>query len=270
MSCTQSGETLGCKQCEPGGIHHAKCVVVSVWLTATHRYNDGDGEQPAGAYCCVDGNSSAPVLPCPTCYFANAALPVVQAGVDCFVNTLRVPASKLVLAFPWYAYDYTCRNTTAANQNHRSTNHNRRHSDNGDYDPLNSCLVTAAVQVSYPRVQQLLAAAGTTVGWNANASTPYLGYRDEETGEQHRVDYDNSTSLRAKYSLARAVGAAGVGMWTASGLNYSDADTARQFWADLRVFRPTAPPTLPHASLASDADAADPACARLAVAAAAL
>ncbi len=180
-------------------------------------YNDGSG-QPSGAYCCFNGTT--PVTPCPTCYFANAALPVVQAGVDCFVKTLGVPASKLVLAFPWYAYDYTC--STAGTP----------------FGNLNSCDVTNSVQVDYPRVQQLLAAPGTVTGWNANASTPYLGYHDDSTGTLHRVDYDNSTSLRAKYSLAKDVGAWGVGMWTASGLNYSDFATAEQFWDDLKVFRP--------------------------------
>ena len=58
---------------------------------------------PAGAYCCGDTNP-----PCPTCFYANAALPVVKNGVECF-KSLGVPASKLVLAYPWYGYDYTCR-----------------------------------------------------------------------------------------------------------------------------------------------------------------
>lgn len=37
---------------------------------------------------------------CDTCYFANAALPLVKKGVECYAQ-LGVPASKLVLAFPW-------------------------------------------------------------------------------------------------------------------------------------------------------------------------
>jgi hypothetical protein len=54
---------------------------------------------PAGAYCCT----SHPKPPCPTCFYANAPLPVVQAGVSCY-EQLGVPASKLVLAMPWYGY----------------------------------------------------------------------------------------------------------------------------------------------------------------------
>lgn len=55
-------------------------------------YNNHSG--PAGAFCCGS------VPPCATCFFANAALPVVKAGVQCYA-TLGIPASKLVLAFPW-------------------------------------------------------------------------------------------------------------------------------------------------------------------------
>ena len=172
------------------------------------------GPGPAGAYCCDDGAAA----PCPTCFFANAALPVVQAGVDCF-NSLGVPASKLVLAFPWYGYDYTCQSAGTSGNN------------------LNECQVSAAVQVSYPQVQSRMAAPGVSVQWLDNSSTPYLGYTDK-TGTLHRVDFDNSRSLQAKYNLARTVGALGVGMWTASGLNYSDPASVAQFWADLRTFRP--------------------------------
>ena len=174
-------------------------------------YNE-DGPGPAGAYCCGGGDSE----PCSTCFFANAALPVVSAGVDCFAN-LSVPADKLVLAFPWYGYDYTCAPG--------STN-------------LNECHVTSAVQVSSPQIQSLLAQSATGELWLDNSSTPYFGYNDI-SGALHRVDFDNSRSLRMKYELARNVGALGVGMWTASGLNYTDNVTAKQFWDDLKVFRPS-------------------------------
>ena len=86
-----------------------------LWInTGTTRFVQGCGAKgynpptgahkgPAGAYCCGDTNP-----PCPTCFYANAALPVVKNGVECF-KSLGVPASKLVLAYPWYGYDYTCR-----------------------------------------------------------------------------------------------------------------------------------------------------------------
>ena len=48
----------------------------------------------------------------------------------------------------------------------------------------------------------------------------------------HRVDYDDSQSLRLKYQYARGAGARGTGMWTASTLNYS-GDPARHGKAGL-------------------------------------
>eukprot|EP00040_Diaphanoeca_grandis_P037908 m.251329 g.251329 ORF g.251329 m.251329 type:complete len:457 (+) comp33893_c2_seq14:72-1442(+) len=171
-------------------------------------YNDHTG--PAGAFCCAPMNAA----PCPTCFFANAALPVVQAGVSCY-KSLGVPANKLVLAFPWYGYDYTCSATSS----------------------LDTCQVTAAQQLGYPAALALLEAAGTVTGWLDNSSTPYLGYHTKD-GTLHRVDYDNSKSLLLKYAFAREAGALGVGMWTASTLNYNDTKTASQFWADLKTFRP--------------------------------
>ena len=49
---------------------------------------------PAGAWCC------GVKPPCPTCFFTNAALTVIQTGVDCY-ESLGVAASKLVLLMPW-------------------------------------------------------------------------------------------------------------------------------------------------------------------------
>ena len=49
---------------------------------------------PVGAWCC------GVKLPCPTCFFTNAGLPVIKAGVGCF-RRLGIPASKLVLLMPW-------------------------------------------------------------------------------------------------------------------------------------------------------------------------
>ena len=51
----------------------------------------------------------------------------------------------------------------------------------------------------------------------------------------------NGILMRSRYELARAVGAHGVGMWTASALRYNvtDAngvDEGKVFWDDLKVF----------------------------------
>jgi hypothetical protein len=56
-------------------------------------YPAGDGA-PVGAWCCGERP------PCPTCFFTNAALPVIEAGVQCYLN-MGIPSSKLVLLMPW-------------------------------------------------------------------------------------------------------------------------------------------------------------------------
>ena len=168
---------------------------------------------PAGAYCCGNG----PYEPCPTCFFANAALPVVKNGVDCF-QKLGVPASKLVLAFSWYGYDYTCRAGDAAG---------------------GQCHVTAAAQTTLVSAKKMLAYNATSPGrvWQANSSTPHFFYTNSTDGTLHRVDYDDSESLRLKYQYAKSVGARGVGMWTASALNYTgDPVMGTTFWDDLKQF----------------------------------
>jgi len=170
---------------------------------------------PAGAYCC---STSTPVVePCPTCFFANAALPVVKNGAECF-SKLGVLPSQLVLAMPWYGYDYTCQaGDTAGGQ----------------------CHVTAAVQTSLVTAKQLLAHNATAPGrvWDSNSSTPHFFYTHALDGTLHRVDYDDSESLRLKYQYAKSVGARGTGMWTASALDYvGDPAMAQTFWEDLKQF----------------------------------
>jgi spore germination protein YaaH len=51
------------------------------------------------------------------------------------------------------------------------------------------------------------------------------------------VDYDDSESLTLKYQYAKSVGARGVGMWTASALDYTgDPAMGQAFWRDLKQF----------------------------------
>ena len=165
----------------------------------------------------MDYDSNLPQVACDTCFFANAALPVVEAGVACYAK-MGVPADKLVLAFPWYGYDYTCAETAP---------------DGG------RCTVTnlPGVEVWLPDVARRLAAS--TVGggrhWDDRAKTPWFYYTDA-AGALHRVDYDDPQSLKLKYAYAKAAKARGVGMWTANVVNYTDAANFGSFWADLETF----------------------------------
>lgn len=72
--------------------------------------------------------------------------------------------------------------------------------------------------------------------WQANASTPYFFYKDTKTGLVHRVDYDDIESLSIKYFYAKVAGARGVGMWTASSIDYKNASHVHNFWQALKAF----------------------------------
>ena len=98
-------------------------------------------------------------------------------GVECY-KSLGVPASKLVLAYPWYGYDYTC-----------------RADDSPGVDGI--CHVTAAKQTSLVVAKRQLAIAESPGRiWQKNSSTPHFFYRDVNK-TLHRVDYDDSQSLIA-------------------------------------------------------------------------
>ena len=105
-ACSSTGRRL-CQKAELKGFE--KCAYGwtsdwnGYWMASAKKGCGGAGYTPSGyvpfagpsgAYCCGD------TPPCPTCFFANAALPVVKNGVECF-KELGVQASKLVLAFPW-------------------------------------------------------------------------------------------------------------------------------------------------------------------------
>ena len=95
--------------------------------------------------------------------------------------------------------------------------------------------MTGAAQTSLIQAKaRLQSAAAPGRIWQANSSTPHFFYRDANQ-TLHRVDYDDSQSLKLKYGLAKSAGARGVGMWTASAIA-ADADMVRAFWADLKTF----------------------------------
>eukprot|EP00937_MAST-01D_sp_MAST-1D-sp2_P006470 g6470.t1 len=222
-ACAGAGFPRLCRKAELEGFTHCAFGWTSDWngywmgaaaqgcgAAGFNPPGNGTHRGPSGAYCC-GGSARA----CPTCFFANAALPVVRRGVECYAQ-LGVSASKLVLAMPWYGYDYTCSATDAAGA-------------------AGVCHATAAVQTTLIEAKALLGGALAPGRiWQVNASTPHFFYRDAGHA-LHRVDYDDSQSLKLKYALAKAAGARGVGMWTASAIA-ADADMARAFWQDLKTF----------------------------------
>lgn len=223
--CRQKGFPRLCAKAEIAGFSHCAGGWCSdwegYWMSKARAgcgvagYNSFQGL--AGAYCC--GGS---LSPCDTCYFANAALPVVKAGVECY-RSLGVPPNKLVLAFPWYGKDYECSETAVGVA---LVEDNMR------------CTVSSTTSPPLSHIEALLQAHALPPGrvWQPNSSTPHFLYADPVSGARHRVDYDDSQSLRLKYSYARSVGARGVGMWTADCVDSGNTSWTARFWEDLKVF----------------------------------
>ena len=108
-ACAADGDRRLCSKAELKGFERCAYGWTSdwngYWMASAKKGCENAGfnpngttphQGPAGAYCC--GGDVSPV--CPTCFFANAALPVVKNGVECYAK-LGVPPAKLVLAFPW-------------------------------------------------------------------------------------------------------------------------------------------------------------------------
>lgn len=99
----------------------------------------------------------------------------------------KVPADKLVLAVPYYGYDWP---TTGSGQNATSTGGQAR---------------------ALPYAEILEATKNTQINWDENAQTPWYSYKD---GEGTRVvHFENDRSLGIKYDFINNKNLQGVGIW---------------------------------------------------------
>ena len=183
--------------------------------------------------------------------FANAPLFVVNRSLHCY-GQFGVDAKKLLLAFPWYGFAYTCAatqsaaatpteelgcNATAARTvgwacpapNCSGVAGCKPH-DSGSVPPNHSdaFVLTGATDYEEYCMQRMIDSA-VEKRWDARTETPYAYFRGAQ-GELNRLDYDDCRSLGLKYRLAEAAGAAGVAMWTANGVGDAKAPSAAQFW----------------------------------------
>lgn len=68
--------------------------------------------------------------------------------------------------------------------------------------------------------------------WDDAAESPYFNYGPVE-GKMYQVRYDDPHSLERKYAAARQMGLAGVGMWSAQDLDYSNETQVDSMWGAL-------------------------------------
>jgi spore germination protein YaaH len=163
---------------------------------------------------------------------SNSPLSAVQTSTAQYA-ALGVPASKLMLAFPWYGWDYTCApNQTAA----------LAAGALGGAGTKCTTKFHSGFERGYGQILDVLAGApapSVHTYWDEGSSTPWAQYVNQSTGETHQVVYDNPRSVRLKVRAAAAFGVAGVAFWTGDGVHRAlDSATARaatDMWAAVEM-----------------------------------
>ena len=170
----------------------------------------------------------------------NVALPTLVAGIE--RNAKTVPLGKLVVALPWFGWDYRC---TSA----------RTHKGCTAMPPKGTLATWTGwnVQRSVAYIAQLVAngnsgaddvgrgtgSANATRSLNNTTATWSYDYTDI-TGVEHVIQYDDPQTLRTKYSACAHAGVAGVGVWTADMVSYIGStraqDLAAEMWRSLEAF----------------------------------
>jgi len=77
--------------------------------------------------------------------------------------------------------------------------------------------------------------------WNSTWASPFYNYKNNTSADYHQVWFDDTDSLKSKYSWSLAAGMRGVGMWVPGATLFDDKATA-DMWS-----------TVPHRVPAMDA-----------------
>lgn len=153
---------------------------------------------------------------------ANSPLNEVSIGINTYVQ-LGVALNKIVVAYPWYGYEFKCVETS---------NISCEIPANGSM-LLNPCEYKRDT-VLYKSAVAVLDNKGSW-HWSQLFSSPYITYKENNT--VYQIWYDDAISLTLKYSLTKALHVRGVGIFVLDGLDFtSNSDGARDMWNALDVF----------------------------------
>lgn len=148
---------------------------------------------------------------------ANSPLRQTFQGVREYLR-LGVHPGKLILGVPWYGYRYPCELLQGGLCTIREV-------------PFRGCNCTDAAGKEFPysQVLEMLALSEGGREWDGASATPTFTYR--EGSQDYQVWYDDPQSLAIKYQVAKDLGLAGTGFWTANYLNYSDPAMVDSMWS---------------------------------------
>ena len=154
---------------------------------------------------------------------ANAPLPGIVAGVAQYQHTLGVPASQLVLALPFYGYQFAC------------TNNSKGAFCSIRGDRVHGCPRAACPQVSYGRIQafRILNTTGSVgpLRLDEETASAYFEFVNG-SGIRHQIWYDTPQTIAAKRAWVeeraalRGVGVFETSMLYCSALKHQDCALA--------------------------------------------
>ena len=162
---------------------------------------------------------------------ANSPFLQTMQGILGYIQS-GVPAFNIILAVPWYGYDFTCTKVNEMGECEL---------DCASFeDPLQNCPNIwngIETQVAYKDiVPGLLNMSNTGREWNTTMKSPFFNYVSKE-GAVHQVWYDDPESLGYKYYYAAKSLIGGVGVWHLDCLDYvHDLNYTHEMWSTFDLF----------------------------------
>lgn len=146
---------------------------------------------------------------------ANSPLNTIERAMNSILtptNDQHVPAEKIVMGFPWYAYYVRCDNASSDSSSSSSV---QVSGTDQIKDPCYSHLPfsQAASQHSLAdAILNKLPLSSTGRLWDDGAQSPYFDFHNHTV--RYRVRYDDKISIAAKCQYAKSQSVHGVAFWT--------------------------------------------------------
>jgi len=136
---------------------------------------------------------------------ANSPLFLVEEGYNFYIKNLSIDPNSLVMALPWYGYDFTCENFL------NRTGHE-----------LCVIMGSSHLEMSFAKVIDLFYSGNYQLKFNEFSKSVFFSLIKDDI--YHQIWFDNSETLAYKYDLAIRLGLRGFSMWHADSLDYKSSD----------------------------------------------
>lgn len=153
---------------------------------------------------------------------ANSPINLISKGYSQYIKELNIAHDKLVMAVPWYGYNYSCSHFL-------------------NYTGDDICIIANAAQ-SQILLKDILNLYSKNIGglkWSDESQSPYFVMY--QNGVYHEIWFDNLRSLEIKFKLAESLDLKGLGMWRADALDYtSQVDSIKKYndalWSSINSY----------------------------------